>query len=98
MERSTKGPLVEPSEDTLAGMLSNTIAGPYYLQLPRLQRRRRVRRGQCVRVRNARGGDSAEKLASSAADFVLAGGVDVSLDRFGTGGIRPFGCTDTRRA
>lgn len=78
MEDVYKGPLVEPSEDTLAGMLSNTIAGRICNYLD-FNGGGYVVDGACASGMLAVA-TAAEKLASGAADFVLAGGVDVSLD------------------
>ncbi|MFE5873937.1 SDR family NAD(P)-dependent oxidoreductase [Rhodococcus sp. NPDC056506] len=78
MEEVYKGPLVEPSEDTLAGMLSNTIAGRICNYLD-FNGGGYVVDGACASGMLAVA-TAAEKLASGAADFVLAGGVDVSLD------------------
>lgn len=69
---------MEPSEDTLAGMLSNTIAGRICNYLD-FNGGGYVVDGACASGMLAVA-TAAEKLASGAADFVLAGGVDVSLD------------------
>ncbi|MGC0366321.1 enediyne polyketide synthase [Rhodococcus sp. 27YEA15] len=78
MEEVYKAPLPEPSEDTLAGVLSNTIAGRICNYLD-FNGGGYVVDGACASGMLAVA-TAAEKLVSGEADFVLAGGVDVSLD------------------
>lgn len=80
MERSFKSAFAPISEDTLAGGLANTIAGRIanYLNV----------NGGCYIVDGACSASliavytGAMSLAAHAADFVIAGGVDISLDPF----------------
>jgi len=80
LEAVFKSPFAEVNEDTLAGGLANTIAGRIsnYLNL----------NGGCHIVDGACSASliaihaGASSLAAGQADFVIAGGVDISLDPF----------------
>jgi len=88
-EKYFKSMIPEPNEDSLAGNLSNTIAGRVanYLDL----------HGGAYTVDGACASsliavmEGAVKLASGALDMVICGGVDVSQDPFEVGGFSRVG-------